>query len=229
MRMPIEKMLIVLILLSMLAYYVFNNKVTEVKVTYEMPTNTRPNYHALPKPKPIYVPDELDLLYEKFNVPYEYQDYVRQLCEIQNVDPLIFVSLIQIESHWGQAINGVASDYNEEVSYRMYGNKKQYADLGLGQLSTRYFDEFEERYFNPELIHSLGYVRERFDGRDPYVNLQVASAYLGFLYRYFGDYKLAVESYNCGIGTVLRGNTPKITYAYSNAVMNNWKYREKDV
>lgn len=173
--------------------------------------------------------DELDLLYDKFNVPYEYQDYVRQLCELQNVDPIVFTSLVQIESHWGTSTAGVTSDYNEEKSYRMYGYKKQYVDLGLGQLSSRYFDEFKERYFNPELIFSLGYVRNKFNAKDPYISLQVSSAYLGWLYRYFGDYKLAVEAYNCGIGTVLKGKTPKITFDYSHAIMNQWTYREKDV
>ena len=173
-------------------------------------------------------PDELGKLFNKFNVPFEYREYTRQICELQNVDPIIFVSLVQIESHWGNSEVGVTSDYNKVVYYRMYGNKKQWTDLGLGQLSTRYKNEHEDRYFNPELIMSLGYIRE-FGQRDPYVNLQVAASYLGFLYRYFGSYDKAVKAYNCGMGNVIKNNIPKITYEYANAIMNSYKFREGDI
>ena len=173
--------------------------------------------------------DELEDLFDKFDVPYEYRDYTRQICSLQNVNPLVFVSLVQIESHWGNAVNGVASHYNDAFPYRMYGLNKQWADLGLTQLSTRYAEEQENRYFNPELIRSLGYIRENFDQRDPWINLQTGCAYLGFLYRYFGSYELALQSYNTGIGNVIKGIVPDITYEYTHAIMNNWKYRERDV
>lgn len=173
--------------------------------------------------------DPVEELFEKFQVPYELRDYTRQICEIQNVDPLIFISLVQIESHWGNGKVGVTADYNNVVYYRMYGKNKEWTDLGLAQLSTRYADDFEQRHFNPSLIFSLGYVRNRFDIRDPYVNLQVGASYLAYLYKHFGDYKLAVMAYNTGMGNVARGRIPKITYEYEHAIANNWTRRQGDV
>ena len=172
--------------------------------------------------------DEVEMLFEKFDVPYELQDYTRSICELQNVDPVVFISLVQIESHWGNGTTGVTTDYNTIVGYRMYGSDKQWTDLGLAQLSTRYAKEQEERYFNPDLIRSLGYFR-KFDQKDPYVNLQVGCAYLGFLYRYFGNYEEAVMSYNTGLGNVINGRVPDVTHEYTRAIMNSWKYREGDV
>lgn len=173
--------------------------------------------------------DEIEELFDKFEVPFIYRDFTRLICELQNVDPLIFISLIQIESHWGTSFNGVTSDYNNIVDYRMYGSEKQWTDLGLGQLSTRYEKDFRERYFNPALLLSLGYIRTEFKITDPWCNLQVSAAYLGFLYRYFGNYELAVQSYNTGLGNVIKGNIPNITKQYTHAILNFWRYRERDI
>jgi len=182
--------------------------------------------HKYVVPAPL---DEIDQLFQKFDVPYQYQDYVRQLCELQNVDPIVFISLVQIESHWGNSKLGVTADYNKEVLYRMYGSKQQYTDLGLAQLSTRYVEEFERKYFNPNLIFSLGYIRYKFNVKDPYISLQTGCAYLGFLYRYFGDYETAVLAYNTGLGNVNKGKVSNVVYEYAHAIMHSWTYRERDL
>lgn len=165
------------------------------------------------------IEDEIEKLFNKFEVRYEYRDYTRQICELQNVDPLVFISLIQIESGFG-----TVKGYNEFLPYRMYGSKKQYADIGMGQLSSRYFEYMEEYHFNPSLIRSLGYVRTTFDARDPYINLQVAASYLSYLYKRFENYEEAIFSYNAGETRVSRGDIPQMTIRYTNAILKQYRY-----
>lgn len=170
-------------------------------------------------------PDEIDALFDKFEAPYEYRDYIRNLCMIYNVDTKIYASLVRIESWFGQV-----AYYNEKHPSRMYGKNKEFTDLGLAQLSTRYEEDWENVYYNPDLIFSLGYSRFTFNIKDPYINLQIGAAYLRFLLNYYdNDYEKAVQAYNCGFYWVDQGKVPNITKAYSNAILNHWKYREKDI
>lgn len=169
--------------------------------------------------------DDVSELFDKFEAPYELRDYIRNLCQIYNIDVKIFAGLIRIESHFGSA-----KDYNKKVDYRSYLVKGiKTWDLGLAQISTANEKEFEEKYFNPELVYSLGYYRPTYDITDDYVNLQVAACYLSFLYKYTGTYEKALRSYNWGIGNVLRKKAPAIVVAYSHSILNGWKFREKDV
>ena len=158
--------------------------------------------------------DTTEALFEKFDVPYQYRDFVRLLCEFENVDVDVFVSLIQIESHWGK----IEGYNNMEGRMRLDGN----ADIGLGQLNSKYFEYFESHFYNPSLLFELGYLRGKFDPTDPYSNLQVSASYLSYLYKYFGNYEQAIQSYNAGIGNLSRGRVPASTVVYTRAIMNSW-------
>lgn len=169
--------------------------------------------------------DRLEELFDKFEVRYELRDYIRQICMVYNIDPTVAVSLMQIES-W----SGHHPYYNvrtEERKYYTYGVETW--DEGLFQLSSYYADYFEEYFFNPELISSLGYIRFSYDPNDDYVGIQVGVAYLAHLYQRFQSYYVATMGFNCGPGRIISGDIPEITYKYAHAIKNNWKYREGDV
>ncbi len=165
--------------------------------------------------------DRVEKLFNKYDVPYEFRDYTRSLCDIYDIDPLVFISMIQLESLWQKHPH-----YNTVIDYRMYGDKKQYTDLGLAQLSTRYEGYFKERFFNPRVIMDLGYIREKWDITDDYISLQVGANYLSYLYKYFGNYEEALMAYNTGKGNVIRGKIPKITVQYAVAIMGNYLDRD---
>ena len=171
-----------------------------------------------------YVPfeDELERLMNKFNFRVDLREYFRSICELQNVDPIIALSLCRIESHCCNH-----EGYNKKSPERMYYTKGEATwDLGAMQMSTYYSDYWEEYFFNPELIFSLGYVRNDFNLEDDYISIQVGVSYLGHLYKRLGSYTLAIQAYNCGISNVLNNNIPDITYRYTHAIMNSWMFRE---
>jgi len=214
------------IMVILACVFFINKGVTEVKKDIDLAQVIEEAYLLtddwLIYQKPVY--DEVDILFMKFNVPYEYQDFTRQVCELQNVETSLLVSFIQIESVWGRA-----TGYNSNAYYRRYGLNKQYADIGLGQINSRYNDYFEEYFFNPELLFSLGYKRTSFKATDPYCNIQVAAAYLSYLYKKFGSYELATKAYNCGPGTVSYGVIPEVTHRYSYSIMNGYSSIVKEI
>jgi hypothetical protein len=175
--------------------------------------------------------DEIEILFDKFEVKYELRDYIRQLCEIYNVPVTLAISVAQIETH-----NGTIKNYDVRADYRMYytWNKKTETyietwDLGYFQMNDSYSDYWEECFYNPELIFSLGYSRYTFDLTDDMINIQIGIAYIDYLLKYFkGDQTRAVWAFNTGMGNVNKGNIPDLTYAYEHAIRHNWKYREKD-
>ena len=176
--------------------------------------------------------DEVSRLMDKFEVKYEYRDLIRQLCEIHNVPVSFAISIAQVETH-----NGHIRDYAVRADYRMYltwsKELNKYVetwDLGYFQMNDSLSSYWEECFFNPELLFSLGYVREYFDLTDDVISIQLGIAYLDYLVKYYhGDQNKATMAFNTGMGNVNRGNIPEMTYAYAHAVKNNWKYREKDV
>lgn len=172
---------------------------------------------------------ELVDLMDKFGLRYELRDYFIQICELQNVDAIEALALMNIES-WA----GNHEGYNSRSEDRMYYTKGEKCwDEGLFQLTSysEYRQEQQDKFYNPELIFSLGYVRDSvvFDARDDISNIQVGVAYLGYLYRYYGDYYTASLAYNCGMGTVNRNNTPEVSYEYAHAIKNRWSRREGDI
>ena len=173
--------------------------------------------------------DEADVLFNKFNFSYAYRDYFRQLCLLQNVNPIEAIALMNIESWCGNH-----RDYNNRTEERAYYTKGEKCwDDGLFQLTSysKYRQEQQDRFYNPELIFSLGYVRNEdvFDANDDISNMQVGIAYFGFLYRYYGDYYTASLAFNCGLGNVNNGNVPEVTYEYAHAIKNRWSRREGDI
>ena len=94
----------------------------------EFPTKYVSNMHWEELPYIRLELDRVEKLFNKYDVPYEFRDYTRSLCEVYNLDPLVFISLIQLESLWQKHPH-----YNTVIDYRMYGDKKQWTDLGLAQ------------------------------------------------------------------------------------------------
>jgi hypothetical protein len=174
--------------------------------------------------------DEIERLFDKFNFPHELRDYFRQICELQNVSVMDAMALGQIESFSGNHPN-----YKNRTEERAYYNPidgEKCWDDGFFQLTSysKYRAEQEERFYNPELIASLGYIRDpdNFDANDDVSNIQVGVAFYGYLYRRFGDYEIASLAYNAGAGRVINGTVPAITYQYAKAVKNRWKSRSGD-
>lgn len=230
MKLSIEKVLIILLSIMIVVVGIVSNhqrksymEITEV--TYVTPANTHPDYYT---ETVLYVEskDDVELLFDKFEFKYEYRDYFRQICILQNVDPILAISVARIET-WA----GNHPSYNSKSEERMYyTNGVKTWDLGLFQMSDYYADYWEEQFFNPDLIMSLGYIRERFELTDDYISIQIGVAYLGFLIKYYnGDTHKAVASYNCGYIRVANNTIPKSTKQYVIAIHNNYKFIDKDV
>jgi hypothetical protein len=170
--------------------------------------------------------DELEDLFDKFDFKYEYRDYFRQICSVQNVDPILAISLARIESHAGNY-----PTYNNMTEDRMYyTNGVKTWDLGIFQMSSYYEDYWRECFFNPSLIHSLGYMRESFNIKDDIISIQTGVAYLGFLIKYYhGDTEKAIFTYNTGYKRVKEGTVLEITKQYSYAIHNQWMFRDREV
>lgn len=159
-------------------------------------------------------------LMDKYEVPTYLRNYTTKLCRYYNIELTKFLGMVQIESWWGQHKN-----YNKFSDERTYGSNKEYADIGLAQLSSRYFDSFEKEHFNPEVISLLGYERNVFDARDDIVNLQVAASYFCWLQNYFnGDIESSLIGYNAG---PFASRIPQKSILYTKAIMNNYKYIEQ--
>lgn len=169
--------------------------------------------------------DELEDLFNKFNFKEELRLYFRQICFLQNVDPVVAISLARIESWAGN--HPEYNDRTEKRRYTTYGVDTW--DLGLFQMSDFYTDYWENYFYNPGLISSLGIYSGEFDLTNDYISIQVGVAYLGHLNKRFQSYFVATLAYNTGPGRVLEGNIPEITYQYAHAIKNSWSYREGDV
>lgn len=232
------KPIIILVLAIFLYITVVNNKndlpedsniaIEEVKkasIDLEIPALPTTEVKSIEEPTPP-ITDPIQGLFDKFEVPYEYQDYIRQLCEIYNVPCDLAVSVAQIETH-----NGHLKNYNVKSEERMYyTNGEATWDLGYFQMSTAYSDYWEESFFNPELIFSLGYVRNNFDLTDDIISIQIGISYLDWLLKYYyGNQKKAVMAYNAGLGNINKGRIPDRTVQYTKAVLNNYKYLEGDI
>ena len=107
--------------------------------------------------------------------PVEYTDYIEESAEKYNVDPLLILSVIRVES-----------DFKPEAKSHMNA-------IGLMQLvpetaewiSTKLGTEFDESML-----------------KDPKQNIELGTYYLSYLINHFGDIDLAVVAYNGGMGNV---------------------------
>lgn len=113
--------------------------------------------------------------YGTFTRPVEYTDYVKESAEEYNVDPLLILSVIRVES-----------DFKPEAQSHMNA-------IGLMQLvpetaewiSNKMGIEFDESML-----------------KDPKQNIELGTYYLSYLMNHFGDIDLAVVAYNGGMGNV---------------------------
>lgn len=153
-------------------------------------------------------------LFDKFEVPEHLQLYVSKLARYYDISLATFISLVQIESWWGRQ-----GDYKSYKKYRMYGKNKEWADIGLGQLSSRYFSFFEKEHMDLPLMRKFGFVRSEFDAEDDIVNLQVAASYFLWLINHFGgNIEKAIMGYNAGPYVKV---IPDRTYIYTKAILAN--------
>jgi len=159
-------------------------------------------------------------LMNKYKVPIYLRNYTTKLCRYYNIELTKFLGMIQIESWWGKH-----KDYKKFTIDRTYGPNKEYADIGLAQLSSRYFTFFEEEHFDFQLLYSLGYERNKFDAKDDIINLQVAASYFSWLQSYFhGDIESSLVGYNAGPYV---SKIPLRSLIYTKAIMNNYEYVEQ--
>lgn len=237
----------ILILVMVILFMGMKNNI-KIKVNYNNPYKVVAKYNKRQKQIEewftyVYVDEEqkfydfvregiMESLFEKFEVKYEFRSYIKQLCKIYNIPIELGLSIAQIETH-----NGRVKDYNVRADYRMYytwdRKTNSYVktwDLGYFQMNDFYEDYWEECFFNPELIFSLGYIRNEFDITDDIINIQIGIAYIDYLLKYYyGDETKATMAFNTGMGNVNKGKIPDRTIAYEHAVRNNWKYIEKDI
>mgnify|MGYP003965715277 CR=1 FL=1 len=165
-------------------------------------------------------PGEQHLL-DRNKVPKKYHLFIIKLSRYYNIDSHVFISLVQIESNWGRA-----EGYNE-VGDRGRGPNKEWADIGLGQLNSRYHDEFAKKNFDRQLLLTLGYKVEEFDATDGIMNLQVTSSIIHERFHVFGNYDEGLMAYNAGTYAVANdfpgfdqtGRDKVAIYAYS--IINN--------
>lgn len=147
------------------------------------------------------------------------RDFTRAICKHYEVPLLDVVSLIALESGWG-----TAKGFNDFSPDRYYG--RGYVDIGYMQLSSRYFYFFKTTYFDVDLLKELGYSRQYFDARDPFINIQIGVAYFSTLLRKFGDVERAAMAYNAGPYKPLE-EMPLVTVLYAKSIANNQIYRYK--
>lgn len=173
-------------------------------------------------------PGEKKLLLRN-EVPSEYTLFVIKLARHYRIDSHVLISLVMIESLWGRV-----EGYNE-IGNRGYGPNKEWADIGLGQLNSRYHDEFAEKHFNPQLLRDFGYEFGEFDATNGFINLQVSASILNSRYTIFGSYDEALKAYNAGTYAVKnnfpgfdqRGINKVEDYAYS--IINNKQFIVKKI
>lgn len=114
--------------------------------------------------------------YGTFSRPVKYVDEVMEIGEEYNVDPLLILSIIKVESN-----------FREEAKSHMNA-------YGLMQVIPETADWINERlelnYEKPEDLY------------EPNLNLRMGTYYLSYLLNHFSDQDVAIAAYNGGIGNV---------------------------
>lgn len=114
----------------------------------------------------------------RFFYPVHHASSISDSAERAGIDPLLVCSVIRSESSWDEHALSAAGA------------------VGLMQILPSTAEE----------IASLGLVdAQSFDLADlgnPQVNIEYGTAYLAYLYRYFGNLEQAIAAYNAGMGVV---------------------------
>lgn len=130
--------------------------------------------------------------------------YTAILCLREEIPFEIMDRLITKESNWNQ----------DCISYNRKEGKVVSKDIGLMQLNSKYYESFIKAYKEEGTEVSDYDIKN-----NAYHNVYIGTMYLKDLYTYFGDWRKAVQAYNCGTGTVMRGRVPKSTLQYADYVL----------
>jgi hypothetical protein len=128
-------------------------------------------------------------------IPEKYRGYLLYLSVTEQI-PLNIIAVVPVlESGWN--------------SNCVYVNRNGSVDRGIIQINSMYQDWYIQEFWDKPYD---------FDVWNPYHNFYLGYQEIKWAYDLLGDWKLAVMSYNCGIGTVLNNRVPEITMRYTRRV-----------